>query len=98
MSKELTLFGKQIQTILSPSTVLFCRTEEKAKELEANGKIVFTMAEIEILKGTTESLDTAMQRRLIKAVHAVKRTFPGSRVQSGIKPEELNTARRGGDR
>ena len=59
MIKDLTLLGRQIQTILSPSEVLFCRTEEKAKELEAAGKIVFTMTELEILKGSTEILDAA---------------------------------------
>ena len=89
MTTELTLFGKKIQTVLSPNPVHFCRTEEKAKELEEKGRIVFTMTELEILKGSTESLDTATQRQLIKAVHAVKRTFPGSRVQSGMKPEEV---------
>ncbi len=88
MTNDLTLFGKKIQTVLSPNPVHFCRTEEKAKELEARGKIVFTMTELESLKGSTEVLDTATQRRLIRAVHAVKRTFPGSRVESGIKPEE----------
>ena len=81
MTRELTIFGKQIQTVLSPAPVLFCRTEQTALELESMGKIVFTMTELEILKGSTEALDTATQRRLIKAVHAVKRTFPGARVQ-----------------
>lgn len=89
MTDELTLFGKQVQVLLSPHSVLFCRTEQKAQELEAGGRIVFTMTELEILKGSTEVLDSAAQKQLIKAVHAVKRTFPGSRVQSGIKPGEL---------
>lgn len=69
-------------------TIALCRSDDVAKRLEVFERYVcYTDQEMKMLSDLAKSMKPEDWQTYGKKIHAVKKTFPGSRVQEIIKKD-----------